>query len=455
MRITDIIARKRDGGALTPEQIWFFIQAYTRGEMPDYQASALLMAVYLRGMDANETATLTAAMAESGTQLDLSRLAAKKPTIDKHSTGGVGDKTSLVVVPILAAAGAFVCKMSGRGLGHTGGTLDKLESIPGFRVELTAEEMLAQVEKIGACLVGQTADLAPADKKLYALRDATATVGSLPLIISSILSKKLAGGAESFLFDVKVGNGALMKTEAEARELAHGLVNGAAANGRRAVALLTDMSQPLGYHVGNALEIQEAIQTLRPLPEYLIKHRNRYPGIIRMMRTSRFRDLCLTLAAAGIELAGLASGDAALARAESVIESGAALEAFRRIVAAQGGDVSFIDDAASLPQAPVKKEVGAPHDGFIAGIDTEELGNIVVALGGGRARKEDTIDPSVGLIMSDEIGKRTWERMSLATIHARTEDEAAQVAERVRAAFTISPEPVPVPPLIIGRVSAP
>ena len=413
MRITDIIARKRDGAALTPEEIRFFVQSYTKGDAPDYQASALLMAIYLRGMNADETATLTAAMAESGTQLDLSRLAAKGPTLDKHSTGGVGDKTSLVVVPILAAAGAFVCKMSGRGLGHTGGTLDKLEAIPGFRIELTAEEMLSQVEKIGACLVGQTGDLAPADKKLYALRDATATVGSLPLIISSILSKKLAGGAESFLFDVKVGNGALMKTEAEARALAQGLVNGAAANGRRAVALLTDMSQPLGDKIGNALEIEEAVKTLRPLPPFLTKHSDIFPRLLRAVRAPRFRQLCLTLAAEGIELAGLALGKAALARAQSLLESGEALEIFRKIIASQGGDTSVVDDPALLPQAPVETEVTAPREGFIAAINTEELGHVVVALGGGRAHKGDTIDPSVGLTIRTEIGNHIVEGTEL------------------------------------------
>ena len=255
MHVPEIIAKKRDGAVLTAEEIAFFIEGYTSGVIPDYQAAALLMAIYLRGMSTQETAALTAAMARSGQQLDLSEFPG---ALDKHSTGGVGDKTSLIVVPILAAAGVPVCKMSGRGLGHTGGTLDKLEAISGLSVERSAEQMLTQVRAIGACIVGQTATLAPADKKLYALRDATATVACLPLIVSSILSKKLAGGAPAFLFDVKVGSGALMKTEAEAVALAEALVAGSVANGRRATALVTDMSQPLGRTIGNALEVQEA-----------------------------------------------------------------------------------------------------------------------------------------------------------------------------------------------------
>lgn len=442
MRITDIIAKKRDGGAITPEEIRFFVNSYTKGIAPDYQASALLMAIYLRGMNPAETAALTAAMAESGTQLDLSELAAAtgKPTLDKHSTGGVGDKTSLVALPMLAAAGALICKMSGRGLGHTGGTLDKLEVIPGFRVELSPKEMFAQVRDIGACLAGQTDDLAPADKKLYALRDATATVGSLPLIISSILSKKLAGGAEAFLFDVKVGNGALMKTEIEARELAQGLVDGAAANGRRAVALLTDMNQPLGYAIGNALEIAEAIQTLTPGASFI---------------DARFQELCLNLTAEGIALAGITSGDAAQLLAHEVLTSGAALSVFRRLVEAQGGDVSPIDHPELLPKAPVIRPIVAPQSGYLARIDTAEVGNIVVALGGGRAQKSDAIDAAVGLIMKTRIGARVQVGEPLVEIHARTETDAAHAAERIRAAFHLSIEPVAAPPLVIDRVSAP
>lgn len=433
MRMTDVIARKRDGGALSAEEIQYFVQSFTRGETPDYQASALLMAIYLRGMDGNETAVLTRAMAESGGQLDLSVLPPGKPTLDKHSTGGVGDKTSLVVVPILAAAGAAVCKMSGRGLGHTGGTLDKLETIPGFRVEQSPEEMLSLVGKIGACLTGQTSDLAPADKKIYALRDITATVGSLPLIVSSILSKKLAGGAKSFVFDVKTGSGALMKTLPEAQALARALVEGAKANGRDAVALITDMNQPLGHAVGNAVEVAEAIYALTPGAE----------------TDARFVELCEALAAEGLRLIGRADGDAALEMVRELRESGAALRVFRELVEAQGGDPSMVDDPSRLPQAPVSLPVPAPAGGgYIAAIDAAELGNVVVALGGGRARKEDIIDPAVGLRMEASVGQYIEEGVPLARILARQPEDAEEALPRIQRAFTLSREPVAIPQLV-------
>jgi pyrimidine-nucleoside phosphorylase len=433
MRMTDLIARKRDGGALTPEEIAFFVGGFTRGDVPDYQASALLMAAYLRGMDAGETTALTRAMAESGGTLDLSCLPPGRPTLDKHSTGGVGDKTSLVVVPVLAAAGALVCKMSGRGLGHTGGTLDKLEAIPGFRVEQSPDEMLALVREIGACLTGQTADLAPADKKIYALRDATATVGSLPLIVSSILSKKLAGGARSFVFDVKTGSGALMKTLPEAEALARALVDGAKANGREAVALITDMSQPLGRAVGNGVEVAEAIRALTPGAE----------GV-----PPRSLALCDALAAEGLRLVGLADGADADARARELRESGAALAVLRKLVASQGGDPRVTDDPDLLPVAPVAVPIPAPADGYVAAVNAEELGNVCVALGGGRARKEDTIDPAVGLLVDVEIGQAVATGQPLARVLARTEAQAQSVAGRVRDAFRIAEEPVGPPPLV-------
>ncbi|MBC8141706.1 MAG: thymidine phosphorylase, partial [Armatimonadetes bacterium] len=322
MRAQEIIAVKRDGQELMADAIEAFVRGYVRGEIADYQASAFLMAVYLRGMTTTETAALTRSMAQSGETLDLSGLS---PTVDKHSTGGVGDKASLIVIPLLAAAGAFVCKMSGRGLGHTGGTLDKLEAIPGYRIGLSPVEMVAQVRTIGACLAGQTETLAPADKKLYALRDATATVGCLPLIVSSILSKKLAGGAKHFLFDVKVGGGAFLDGDDAATELAQALVDGAAANGRSAVAVLTDMNAPLGKTVGNALEVREAIAVLRG-----------EPGIDEALR-----ELCLTLAGEAFALCGIsATPDAGKVRAESLLNSGAAAQKLRQIIAAQGGDQS-------------------------------------------------------------------------------------------------------------------
>lgn len=442
MRITDIIAKKRDGNALSDDEIAFFVRAYTSGDAPDYQASALLMAIYLRGMNQAETAALTAAMAGSGRQLDLhaAGLPPDKPTLDKHSTGGVGDKTSLVVVPLLAALGTYVCKMSGRGLGHTGGTLDKLESIPGFRVGLSPEEMVRQVADVGACLAGQTADLAPADKKLYALRDATGTVGSLPLIVSSILSKKLAGGAASFLFDVKVGSGALMETDAEALALAQELVDGAGRNGRRAVAVISDMSQPLGDTTGNALEVAEAIRTLTPEAAPV---------------NSRFRELCVFLAAQGLLLAGTASSDDdARARVEEVLQNGAALAAFRRIVEAQGGDVSVADDPEKLPQAPVREAIAAPQAGYVAAINARVVGEAVVAMGGGRARKEDTIDPSVGAVIAAPVGKRVASGDTLVYLYARTAADAETARASILAAYRFSDTPVDAPPLIRHLLSA-
>jgi pyrimidine-nucleoside phosphorylase len=428
MRIQDIITTKRDSGALTDEQIHFFIDAYTKGTMADYQASALLMAIYLRGMGDRETATLTAAMAASGEQLNLSVLPAGSLTIDKHSTGGVGDKTSLVVVPILAAAGAFVCKMSGRGLGHTGGTLDKLESIPGFRVGLSPQEMLAQVATVGACLAGQTETIAPADKKLYALRDATATVGSLPLIVSSILSKKLAGGANHLLFDVKVGNGALLKTPEEARELAQALVNGAKANGRKAVAVLSDMNQPLGRNIGNTLEVLEAIAVLLPNSAHAVD--------------KRFRELCVFLANEGLKMIGLPP------HAEELINNGAALTKFREIISAQGGDVTTMTNPEQWLSGTRFYDIPFDQEGYISSIDTTALGNIVVQLGGGRTRKEDTIDSRVGLAVLSGIGSRVEAGKVFCRVRTANQEAAEAVIDSIGAAFTISPDPVSVPPLI-------
>ena len=439
--MTELISAKRDGNALSSEQIAHFVRGFTSGEIPDYQASALLMAIYLRGMNPAETADLTGAMARSGQMLDLSDLPPGRPTLDKHSTGGVGDKTSLVVVPLLAAAGVLVCKVSGRGLGHTGGTLDKLEAIPGFRVALTPPEMLAQVARVGACLAGQTGDLAPADKKIYALRDATATVGSLPLIVSSILSKKLAGGAQSFLFDVKMGSGALMETEDAARELAQSLVNGAEANGRNAVAVLSDMSEPLGETIGNALEVKEALAVLTP-------------GADLSAATQRFRELCVFLAAEGLRLAYPGDADGANAQAESLLQSGAALQSFREIVRAQSGDVSVLDGPALLPCAPVVLPVPAPQTGTIAAWKTAELGQTVVGLGGGRAQKSDPVDPAVGLVMAASVGQNLQKGEPLARVHARTEGDAQAAAVRVMAACVWAKpgETVVQPALIRGII---
>lgn len=436
MRMPEVIATKRDGGALPAGAIHHFVRDYTQGDVPDYQASALLMAIYLQGMTDEETAALTEAMAESGGRLDLSAL--PHPTLDKHSTGGVGDKTSLVVVPILAACGVPVCKMSGRGLGHTGGTLDKLESIPGFRVDLSPGEMVAQVRRVGACLAGQTADLAPADKKLYALRDATATVGSLPLIVSSILSKKLAGGADRFLFDVKVGAGALVRSADEARALAQALVRGARANGKPAVALLTDMDQPLGRTIGNALEVGEAIRTLTP-----------GAGDV----CSRFRDLCLLLAAEGLALAGRRPHEARR-EAEQALDEGRALQAFRAIVEAQGGTATVLDRPDDLERAPAVLPVRAPRGGYLRAVDAAALGRVVVGLGGGRTRKEDGIDHRVGLVLEKRVGDAVDAGIILAHLHAATLEEAEASVPQVLSGYRIVADAVPQPPILLGREAA-
>lgn len=435
MRIQDVIAKKRDGGVLTNEEIAFFVAGYTSGNgVTDYQAAALLMAIYLRGMNPAETASLTSAMAASGRRIDLADvLPADVPTLDKHSTGGVGDKATLIVVPILVAAGIAVCKMSGRGLGHTGGTLDKLESIPGFRTSLTIDEMTAQVAQIGGCIAGQTAELAPADRKLYALRDATATVASLPLIVGSILSKKLAGGAESFVFDVKFGGGALLRERVDAEALAAALIAGASANGRRAVAVLSDMSQPLGRAVGNALEVAEAVAQLTSAPDV----------------DGRLLSLCLRLAAEGLVLTGKASTrDAGEATAAAILDSGAARDAFRSIVSAQGGDARVVGDPWTvLPRSPVVREVRASRAGYVAAVDAEAVGRIVVALGGGRASKDDAIDPAVGIVILAPVGAHVTSGAPLAEIHARSDDDADSVTATLATSFRVADVAVAPPTL--------
>jgi pyrimidine-nucleoside phosphorylase len=426
----DIIEKKRDGHALSSEEIVFFIQGVTDGSIPDYQAAAWLMAVFLRGMDDAETAALTLAMADSGGRVPPELL--PQPALDKHSTGGVGDKASLIVVPILMACGVYVGKMSGRGLGHTGGTLDKLEAIPGFSIDLSVEQILAQTREIGGCLAGQTADLAPADKKLYALRDVTGTVGSLPLIVASILSKKLAGGAGSFLFDVKVGDGALMKTLAEARSLAEALVEGSRRNGKRAVAVLSDMSQPLGKTIGNALEVREACEVLDP----------------SRAETSdpRLRELCLLLAMHGLSLAKHLSLEEARTQAETALGSGEAWSRFGRLVEMQGGALEH------LPRAPVQRAVTAQSSGQVGSIATRELGEVVVLLGGGRATRSDVIDPCVGLEILTPIGSSVRRGQAVAIVHATSEAQADAVAGRVQAAFVLSEAPAPLPDLVCGVV---
>lgn len=427
---TDLLAKKRDGAALTSGELDFFVRGVVSGEIPDYQAAAWLMAVYLRGMNPAETAALTRAMAESGETIPQSAL--PEPALDKHSTGGVGDKTTPIVVPILAACGVYVGKMSGRGLGHTGGTLDKLEAIPGLSVDVPVARILEQTKTVGACLAGQTGNLVPADKILYALRDVTATVGSLPLIVASILSKKLAGGAGAFLFDVKVGDGALMKSLPEARALAEALVEGAKQNGRRAVAILSDMSQPLGRNVGNALEIREAVEVLDPAT-----HES---------ADARLRNLCALLAVEGLCLARGLSTEAAQTEVESALRSGSALDRFQKIVAAQGGDLS------RLPVAPVQRPVLARESGWVASIGAREIGELVVSLGGGRRTKADVIDPSVGVVIHKQVGDEVRAGDALATIHAATQTDAGRTRGRLERAFAISQDWTEPPALIVAKI---
>ena len=435
MRAVDIIRKKRDGGVLTAAEIAFLIDGYCRGDIPDYQMSAFAMAVLFRGMTAEETAELTLAMARSGTQLDLSGIPGIKA--DKHSTGGVGDKTTLIVAPLAAAAGVPVAKMSGRGLGHTGGTIDKLESIPGFRTELAPEAFFRQVREIGLAVAGQSGDLAPADKKLYALRDVTATVDSIPLIASSVMSKKIASGADAIVLDVKTGAGAFMKTLEDAERLAEAMVAIGRLAGRRTAAVISDMDQPLGRAIGNALEVKEAIAALRGEgPEDLTK-------------------LCLTLAAHMAVLGGKAAAvDEAVPLLEGKLKSGEALEKFRAFVAAQGGDAAVVDDPDLLPAAPRRIAVKAERAGFVRRIDAEKLGLAAMVLGAGRAVKDAPIDHSVGVVLVRKLGDRVEAGDVLAELHAAREDRADAEATRLAAeAFEIGGEPPALRPLILSVVT--
>ncbi|HEY67419.1 MAG TPA: thymidine phosphorylase [Thermoflexia bacterium] len=433
MHAINIIAKKRDGAELSREEIEFFIQGYTRGEIPDYQAAAWLMAVYLRGMTDRETRYLTLAMAYSGDVLDLKDVAPL--VVDKHSTGGVGDKVSLVVAPLVAACGLPVAKMTGRGLGFSGGTVDKLESIPGYRTDLSVAEFKAQLREIGIVLTGQSADLAPADRKLYALRDVTATVESIPLIVGSIMSKKIAAGADAIVLDVKVGNGAFMKTLEDAEILAEAMVRLGSRVGRRMVALISDMNQPLGRAVGNALEVQEAITTLCE------------------NGPADFREHCLAVATEMLVLGGKAADtDDARALALETLTSGAAWQKFRELVEAQGGDIRYIEEPERLPRARLIEPVPAPRSGYVAAVNAAEVGMAVVELGGGRERKGDPIDHSVGVVVHYKVGDPVRKGMPLFTIHANDEANLAAARERVLAAYTFSDIAVEPLPLFYRRV---
>ncbi|MEK6256499.1 MAG: thymidine phosphorylase [Chloroflexota bacterium] len=433
MRAVDIIIKKRDKLELTKEEIDFFIQGFSDGDIPDYQASAWAMAVQLNGMSARETTDLTLAMVASGDTQDLSEIV--KVAVDKHSTGGVGDKTTLAVEPIVAACGLPVGKMSGRGLGFSGGTLDKMESIPGFRVDLTTEEFLKQLKEVGLVLTGQTGDLAPADGKFYALRDVTGTVPSLPLIAASIMSKKIAAGAQKIVLDVKAGVGAFMSNVDEARALAEAMVAIGKLAGRETVALLSDMNQPLGVAVGNALEVKEAIATLHGEgPEDFYGH-------------------VLEVATHLLILGGAAnSEDEAKKKIEAVIKNGKAWERFRDLVIAQGGDVSYIDDPDKLAKAPVIETVNSPRGGYISGINARVVGETSVVLGAGRAKKSDSIDHSVGIEIFFNVGDLLVAGEALFAIHAKSQLDVENTRQILLDAHTWSDEEVQPLPLFYGVV---
>lgn len=418
MNVVDIILKKRDGRELSADEIGYFVREYTAGAIPDYQASALLMAICLRGMTAAETLLLTTAMRDSGERADLSAIEGFKA--DKHSTGGVGDKTTLVVAPIAAACGLKVAKMSGRGLSFTGGTIDKLQSIPGFRTSLSGDEFAAAVNSAGLAVIEQSGALAPADKKLYALRDVTGTVESLPLIASSIMSKKLATGADGLVLDVKVGSGAFCKTASQARALAQTMVDIGQSAGIVTRALLTDMETPLGRTIGNALEVAEAVETLRGRGE---RH---------------FAELCVRLSALMLECAGLGDEARCRALAEAALKSGEALRRFRGMVAAQGGDLRAVDDTSLLPRAAVTDCVKARETGCIVRQDAELFGRAALALGAGRARKEDDIDPSAGIVLAKKRGDRVEAGETVAILHTNRPEALKEAKALAEAALAIS-----------------
>ena len=433
IRMTDLIVKKRDGGRLDAAEIREMVDGYTRGEIPDYQMSAMLMAMYFRGLDHAETVALTDAMMHSGETVDLSRVSGVKA--DKHSTGGVGDKTSLVLCPMMAACGVKMAKMSGRGLGHTGGTLDKLESIPGVRTEMPVEQFFDDVEKIGFAIASQTADVDPADKKLYALRDVTGTVPVQGLIVSSIMSKKLAAGADVIVLDVKCGSGGFMKTKEDAVSLAREMVEVGKAAGRRTAAVITDMDEPLGRAVGNALEVREAVETLK----------GEYRGDLL--------ELCLLLGTHILRLGGLADSDeAARAMLQKTIDDGSALEKLAQYVTAQGGDARAVYDPALLPTAPVQMEVPTPESGYVNRIDAEGVGLVSLHLGGGRATKESRIDPTVGVVLRKKVGAPVAAGESLAVIHAADVASAQAAAAELLACYTISAAPPDPKPFLLGTV---
>ena len=434
MRVVELIERKRDGGKLTAEEIDALVQGYTKGDVPDYQMSAFCMAVVWRGMDAQETAALTASMVRSGERLDLSRFGR---VVDKHSTGGVGDKTTLVVAPLVAACGVPVAKMSGRGLGFSGGTLDKLESIRGYRVDLSTAEFLSQLESIGIVVTGQTADLAPADGKMYALRDTTGTVPAIPLIASSVMSKKIAAGANAVVLDVKVGSGAFMKDLASARQLARAMVSIGVAHGLAVTCELTDMEQPLGRAVGNSLEIAEAIATLRGDGPADLVQLTRAAGAEMLVRGRKARDT-----------------KSALVRIDRALEDGSGLAKFRELVAAQGGDVTQVDDPSKLPRAPKVETLRAARTAYVSAIAADEVGIASVRLGAGREKKGEPIDHRTGIVLHAKVGDRIERGEPYADVHVAGKPADADAIAMIREAFRWSARRVPRRRLLLGRIAS-
>jgi pyrimidine-nucleoside phosphorylase len=435
MKTVDLIRKKRDGGKLTREEIQYLIRGYVDGSIPDYQVSALLMAVYFKDMDDEETATLTDVMAHSGAMLDLSQMPGFP--VDKHSTGGVGDTTSLVLIPLLGAAGLTVAKLSGRSLGHTGGTIDKLESIPGFRTDLSREEFLELVKRSGLALADHTEDMVPADRLLYELRDVTSTVDSLPLIVSSIMSKKIAGGAQGIVIDVKTGSGAFMQRLEDSRRLAKSLVAIGAHLGRKISALITDMSQPLGRMVGNAMEVREAIDTLRG------------------QGPRDLEDLCCALGAELVLFAGKATDHGkAVEYLRGLLHDGSALAKFAQMISNQHGDPSVIDNQELLPVANRRVEITADRAGVIARLEALPIGRAANLLGAGRFTKDDVIDPAVGIEVICKVGARVTQGQPLAVLHINDDANLSQAKDMVKEAYTIGDRPTDAPKLILERVTA-
>ena len=433
MLMTDIIIKKRDGLKLSAEEIEYVVNGYTKGEIPDYQMSALLMAILIRGMDSEETLQLTMAMMHSGETLDLSKISGIKA--DKHSTGGVGDKTSLILCPMVAAQGVKIAKMSGRGLGHTGGTIDKLESFPGFNTGISEETFISNVNSFGIAIAGQTADLDPADKKMYALRDVTGTVPSIPLIVSSIMSKKLAAGADVIVLDVKTGSGSFMETEEQARELATELVRVGKLAGKKTVGVITDMDEPLGNAIGNALEVKEAIEVLKG------------------EKKGELLELCLTLGSCILTQAEIAATEEQ-AREMLIkgIEDGSALNKLAELVKGQEGDPEAVYNTDMLPKAPVQYEVLSDITGYVKHISAKDVGLVSMHLGGGRVTKESVIDLSVGIVLNKKVADRVEKGESLGIIHAQTMKKAQEAAQLLKNCYTIVEEPIVKSKFIKGTV---